>query len=235
VSIAIFFNTYKLLELFTQIAYDNYMKLLLQALILALSFVLVFIWEQTPLANFTIQALAFLVIVYFIVAARNKGSGFLTLGGEGPWGIFILNSIILLLIFATGSINSSVFFLLYFLGFGIAFAFEPIAIVVFIVGALLIFLPDALKGDITGNLLKVGSVLLISPLAYFFGKEYRKSDSEQVQIEALEERTKDAADTISEDVEKVIKDEKQNLKEADVEKLNEILEETEELRAESKK
>ena len=84
------------------------------------------------------------------------------------------------------------------------------------------FLPNALQGDTFGNFLKIGSLLLISPLAYFFGREYRKSDSQEGDIEALEERTKEAADTISEDVEEVIKDEKANLKEQDVQKLNEI-------------
>ncbi len=210
------------------------MKLFLQALILILSFVLVFSWEQTPLSGYTIQALGALIVVYLLISARRKGRGFLTLGGDGPWGIFILNSIVLLLIFSTGSINSPLFFLLYFLGFGIAFVFEPPAIFIFILGAVLVFLPDALKGDTFGNFLKVGSVLLISPLAYFFGREYRKSDRDEANIEALEERTKEAADTISEDVEEVVKNEKQNLKQEDVEKLNEILEETEDLRLESK-
>ncbi len=211
------------------------MKLLLQAFVLVLSFVAVFVWEQTPLSGFTIQALAVLVILYLLFAARKKGQGFLTMGGDGPWGIFILNTIILLLIFATGSVSSPVFFLLYFLGFGIAFVFEPPAIFVFLIGAVLIFLPDTLAGDVTGNILRVGSLLLISPLAYFFGREYRRSDKEENDMEALSERTKEAADTISEDIEEVIKDEKENLKEEDMEKLNEILEETEDLRLESKK
>lgn len=211
------------------------MKLVLQALVLILSFVIVFIWGQTPLSDYTVQILAFLVVLYLIVSARKKGKGFLTMGGEGPWGIFILNTIILLLIFATGSISSSLFFLLYFLGFGIAFVFEPPAIFVFIVGAVLVFLPDALKGDTFGNFIKVGSLLLISPLAYFFGREYRKSDKQEDDIQALDERTKEAADTISEDIEEVVKNEKQNLKQEDMEKLNEILEETDDLRQESKK
>lgn len=210
------------------------MKLILQALVLILSFALVFIWDQTPLSGYTIQTLGVLVVLYLVISARRKGQGFLTLGGDGPWGIFILNTIVLLLIFSTGSISSSLFFLLYFLGFGIAFVFEPPAIFVFIVGAVLVFLPDALRGDTFGNFLRVGSILLISPLAYFFGREYRKSDRDDANIEALEERTKEAADTISEDVEEVVKNEKQNLKQEDVEKLNEILEETEDLRTESK-
>ena len=211
------------------------MKLLIQAIVLILSFVLVFIWQQTILSGFTIQALGVLVLLYIILSARKKGQGIMTLGGDGPWGIFILNTLILLLIFATGSISSPIFFLLYFLGFGIAFVFEPPAIFVFIIGALLIFLPDTLSGDVTGNFLRVGSLLLISPLAYFFGREYRRSDKDENDMEALQERTKEAADTISQDLEEVIKEEKENLKEKDIEKLNEILEETEDLRMESKR
>jgi hypothetical protein len=211
------------------------MKLVLQALVLILSFAIVFVWEQTPLSGYTIQILGILVALYIIVSARKKGAGFLTMGGDGPWGILILNTIVLLLIFSTGSISSGLFFLLYFLGFGIAFVFEPPAIFVFIVGAVLVFLPDALKGDILGNFLKIGSLLLISPLAYFFGREYRKSDKEEADIESLEERTTEAADTISEDVEELVKNEKESLKQVDMEKLNEILEETDDLREESKK
>jgi mevalonate kinase len=95
--------------------------------------------------------------------------------------------------------------------------------------------PDAIKGDLLVNSLKLGSLLLISPLAFFFGLQYRQSDKQDEKVEALEERTKEAADTISEDIEEVVKDEKDSLKSEDMEKLNEILEETEDLRAESAK
>ena len=104
---------------------------------------------------------------------------------------------------------------------------------VFVFGSILVFIPDALKGDLLVNSLKLGSLLLISPLAFFFGSEYRQNDKQNEAIEALEERTKEAADTISEDIEDVIKDEKANLKGEDMDKLNEILEETEDLRQES--
>ncbi|HUD09179.1 MAG TPA: hypothetical protein VMR77_00005, partial [Patescibacteria group bacterium] len=106
---------------------------------------------------------------------------------------------------------------------------------VFVLGVILVFVPDAIKGDLLVNSLKLGSLLLISPLAFFFGLQYRQSDKQDEKVEALEERTKEAADTISEDIEEVVKDEKDSLKSEDMEKLNEILEETEDLRAESAK
>lgn len=210
------------------------MKLIFQSLVIVASFAVIFIWQNTPLANYTVAILGLLVTLYLIVSGRKGGRGFLSMGGEGPWGIFILNTLILLLIFSTDSINSSLFFLLYFLGFGIAFVFEPPVTFVFILGTVLIFIPDALKGDSMDNFLKLGSLLLISPLAFFFGKEYRRVDMQQESIESLKERTKDSADTISEDVEAVINNEKENLKQKDMEKLNQVLEETEDLRQEAK-
>jgi hypothetical protein len=211
------------------------MKFLLQALVLVLSFVFVFVWKETPLTNYTVALSGALILFYILLSARKKGKGFLDMGGEGPWGIFFLNTVILLLVFSTGGIDSILFFLLYFLGFGIAFVFEPAVTFVFVLGVILVFIPDAIKGDLLVTSLKLGSLLLISPLAFFFGNEYRRNDKQDEQIEALEERTKEAADTISEDIEEVIKDEQKSLKSEDMEKLNEILEETEDLRAESAK
>ncbi len=210
------------------------MKLLLQTVVLTLSFATVFVWHNLSLANYTVPLLGGLIAIYLLLSLRKGGKGLLSMGGEGPWGIFILNTVIFLVIFSTGLLNSPLLFLLYFLAFGIAFAFEPVSVFVFVVGAVLIFYPEAIKTDIMFNSLKLGSLLLISPLAFFFGKEYRKSDKKEVKMEALEERTKEAADTIAEDIEKVIEDEKQNLKNEDIDKLNEVLEETEDLRAESK-
>jgi len=103
-----------------------------------------------------------------------------------------------------------------------------------VLGTIFVFAPELFKTDALPNILKIGSLVLISPLAFFFGREYRVNDEKEEELEALEERSKDAADTISQDIERVIKDEKANLKEEDLQKLNEVLEETEDLRAESK-
>lgn len=209
------------------------MKLILQSFILLLSFIIIFVWQNSFLATYTVPLLGGMIALYLIIAARKKGAGFLSLGGEGPWGIFLLNTVIFLLIFSTGSITSPLFFLLYFLGFGVAFVFEPVITFVFVMGAVIVLLPDALQNDVTDSLIKLSSLILISPLAFFFGREYRQNEKENEEIEALKERTNDSADTISEDIEEVIKDERENLKDKDMQKLNEILEETEDLRAES--
>ncbi len=192
---------------------------------------MVFIWNNSGLSEQTVPILGLLVLIYLILSARKKGKAFLTMGGDGPLGIFILNSVILLLIFSTGSIDSPLFFLLYFLAFGIAFVFEPLTVFVFTIGTISILLPSA--GNNSENLLLLGSLLLISPLAYFFGREYRKSDKKDAEVEAIRERSEFAADEISKDVEEVLKD--KNLDSKDIERLNEILEETDDLREETKK
>jgi len=88
--------------------------------------------------------------------------------------------------------------------------------------------------ELSQSLLKLGSLALISPLAYFFGREYKARDIASEKVNALKERTKEAADNISEDIDEVLGDEKANLRQKDVEKLNEVLEETEDLREESR-
>lgn len=208
------------------------MKVLEESLVLILSFIIVLAWSSVNFQTLTAPFLGLLVATYLILSLRKRGKGFITLGGDGPWGIFILNTLIFVLVFATGSVNSPLFFLLYFLSFGISFVFEPATTFIFIIGALIILLPDAFRIDLTDNIIKLSSLVLISPLAYFFGKEYRNREKDEEEIVELEEGAKEAADTISEDVDEVLDDEKGILDKKDVEKLNDVLEETEELRTE---
>ncbi len=211
------------------------MKVLIHTAVLLLSFGIIFVWQQTPLVGYTIQALALLVLLYIIAQfVRRRRNPEKTYSGGIP-DVFALNTAIFLLIFATGGLASWFFFLLYFLGFGITFIFEPITVFVFAIGAIAVFIPNVLtNGGSLGTYVQLGSFLLISPLPYFFGKEYRDREEQETEIESLEERSEDAGTTIAQDVEEVLKNEKKNLKSEDVEKLNEILEETEDLRSETK-
>lgn len=198
------------------------MKFLQESGLLTLSFIFVFIWQLTPLADFTIPALGLLILLYFITSARRKDGGFL-MQGDGIWSIFILNTIILLLIFSTGGFTSNLFFLLYFLGFGIAFVFQPATVFVFMIGTILVFLPDALKDDVYGNMLWLGSFVLISPIAYYFGREYRKRQEQDEEISK-------STSQIKKDVENIKQRHKNTLSETDKEDLNNIEAESERLK-----
>lgn len=210
------------------------MKFFLHSLTLILSFGLIFAWEQSPFTDYTVQVLAVMVVLYVGVQfLRRKKNPEKAYGGGVP-DVFALNTAIFLLIYATGQMSSWFFFLLYFLGFGITFIFEPATVFVFALGTIAIFIPEVIKnGGSLGTYIQLGSFILISPLPYFFGREYRDREEQESEIENLEERSQEAGTTIAKDVEEVLENEKKNLKEEDVEKLNEILEETEDLRSET--
>lgn len=211
------------------------MKLVLQSLLLIASFAFVYVWQASPLAQYTVQAFGFFMFLFILISVKNRGFDANRLfGKDGTFAIFILNTIVLLMIFTTGSLSSTFFFLLYFLGFGVAFVFEPITVFVFMAGAMLIFVPEAMVNEQMSNFLKIGSLALICPLAYFFGREFRGREVQEANVEAMKERTKDAADTISKDVGHVLEDEKDELSSQTVDKLNEVLEEADDLRAETK-
>jgi hypothetical protein len=209
------------------------MSLAVQSATLAISFAVVYIWENSPLKDNSFQLLGLLIALYLILVARKKGRTLFQIGEHGNVGIFILNTLVLLLIFSTGGLDSPLFFILYFIAFGIAFVFDPLMVFVFIAGAVLVFIPQVGTINTSADILKIASIVLVSPLAYFFGREYRKSDSQDEQLNATIEREKEAADTISKDVKDLIEAEKGLLKNEDLEKLNEILEEAQDLREES--
>lgn len=158
------------------------MKFLRQSILLICSFALIFAWQNSPLANYTIIALGFLIFMYLFVSVRKKKFNPFDMEKESLSSIFILNTVIFLLIFTTGALASPLFFLLYFLGFGLVFVFEPAIVFIFAIGTVLIFLQLIIKDDIVGNLVKVGLLCLTSPLAFFFGKEFIEKDKDLQKI-----------------------------------------------------
>ncbi|GIW62060.1 MAG: hypothetical protein KatS3mg089_0912 [Patescibacteria group bacterium] len=222
-------------------------QLLKQALFLFTSFGVVFLWKESTFVEFTIPLLGFLVFLYLLLASKkpllwkksqsventqqhsleqNKKKIF----NKDEINIFILNTIVFLLIFSTGSLKSPLFFLLYFISFGIAFVLLPQIVFVFILGSILIFIPDALSNQtpsdtklLSENLVKLASLGLISPLAYFFGKEYQERLIHQ-------EKDKEVAEIISNEAANVLNNEEEKLSEEDKEQLVDIIEESEKLK-----
>lgn len=200
------------------------MRYLTNSLILVSSFILIYIEEQF-LSDYRAQIIGLLIIGYFAVAfLRNKYQHDLQTFNHAS-DIFIVNSVVLLLIIATGSLYSPIFFLLYFLCFGITFIFEPISVFIFAIGAVLIFLPQALTNYALESFIKIGSLFIIAPLAFFFGKEYKDRERLDKKLES----TKKSAQKISQDITDVIKEEP-SLSPEDFRKLNEVLRESEKVK-----
>lgn len=137
--------------------------------------------------------------------------------------VFAIIAFVLLIVFLSGGIRSPIFFLTYFIFFGLAFIFEPIMIFFFLLCLIVVFMPQAVQDDVFGNSLKLLSLVFLSPIAFFFGREYKRR-------EKLREKVKATTSSIIEDAEDMLKtrDKNERLKKAE-----EIIEEARELQKEN--
>jgi len=143
-------------------------KFFLHLVFLFLAVVTTFIWTQHPTLSFyNLQLIAALLIVWFLkqklFSTPEQNSTGKTLDA------LILTIVILLLVFATGGASSPLFFLLYFLLFGLSFLFEP-PITITLAFILLVFLTPSIQTS--NEVAALLSLFLITPLALYFGKLY---------------------------------------------------------------
>lgn len=214
--------------------YDIFMDLknnqYFQALLVLFSFLLVFFWQNSPLGTYSGPMIGFLVFLFLLISFKNKNN----LNFGGPINFFILNSVTLLLIFMTGGIESDLFTILYFLLFAASFIMDPRVVFIIPLGVIIVFWSQIFEGETLSNFIKIGSLILLTPLAYFFGKQFKNSDQQNDEVIKTKERAVDAADEISKDVKDVVESANNKLTDTEMNKLNEILEETEDLRQEKK-
>jgi len=145
---------------------------------------LTFIWTKNPsFSAYTLQLIAFLVIFYFLNKRLAKVRFNLALGIDG----LILSLVTLLLVSASGGLASPLFFLVYILLFGLAFLFDPAVIAFFTV--FLVFLFWGQAKDLA-SLLQLIGLLLMTPLALFFGRQYLKVLEEEQKIKILKKEKK---------------------------------------------
>lgn len=145
-------------------------RFLLHTILLIASTAGVYLWLSSPLAHFTLQLVAVLVLLYvgshWLKSHRPKWFHKSTITLD----LTILTSMILLLVTETGALTSPFFFLCYFLLFGVAMLYEIEATLV-LTGVLVLyfmFLPDP-------NFTQIISLVMITPLAIFTGHSYEKN------------------------------------------------------------
>ncbi len=168
--------------------YNLYMKYLTQSAVLLLSTFFVLIVAETPLSPYIPAFLILIGIVstiYAIILKQKRRGQEVFLGNNKE--VFTIIVFVLLIIFLTGGIRSPIFFLTYFIFFGLAFIFEPVMIFFFLLCLVGIFVPQAMQDDVFGNILKLLSLLFLSPIAYFFGREYKRRERIQQKIKASTE------------------------------------------------
>lgn len=177
--------------------------LILHSLFLITAVVLAFFWTNSPvLSAYTLQLIAFFVILFFInqFLARKKDSfkpaSFLKISNLTIDAV-VFTLIVMLLVYSSGGLTSPLFFLVYFLMFGLSLLFEP-AITLSLTGIIIIFfLLTPGKQDPLAEALQLLSLILITPLALFFGNQYLKLLKSQEKIKILEDEKKIVEEQIS--------------------------------------
>lgn len=155
------------------------MKTLRPLLVLSLTGLFAWIWVHHPqLAPYSLQLVALGAV---IILAKNlmKNSSF------GLIDLIIINGIVSLLAFSTGGPSSPFFFLFYFLLFALAFLLDPETAIVFSLILIILLTPQIESGS---DLAEVFSLLLVTPLAFFFGQEYLKNLTNQKRIKIFQQK-----------------------------------------------
>ena len=158
-----------------------------RTLLLSLSIIFVFAWTSSPALNiYNLQLTGALILLYFVsrIIFRSVARSFYV-------ATIVLICIVLLLIFSSGGISSPIFFILDFLLFAIALLLAPYQAAVASVILISIFIfqnHSSLNTSIIVNLL---SLVLITPLAVVFSKNYLQNLQSEGKITLLKEAIKD--------------------------------------------
>jgi hypothetical protein len=175
------------------------------------------------LSSMEIPLIGGLTFCYLLITFhRNPFRRRVSVGHDIPT-IAILSTVILLLIISTGGLNSLLFFLLYFLLFSISFVLMPEVVFVFTASVVVLFLPTLLSHMTPDAGIKLGSLALFSPLAYFFGKIFQSEDqTEQLNTEKTTSLI-NTAEQIKSDVSELLLQQQASLKSEQIEKLQDVV------------
>lgn len=148
-------------------------------LILSLTGLFAWIWVNHPqLAPYSLQLVALGAII-ILVRSLVKNSSF------GLLDLTIINGIISLLVFSTGGPSSPLFFLFYFLLFALAFLLDPESAIIFSLILTFLLTPQMETWSDFGEAF---SLVLVAPIAFFFGQEYLKNLTNQKQIKTFQKK-----------------------------------------------
>jgi len=144
------------------------------------------IWTIWPVTSFySLQLVAILVIAYILKPVIFKHKK-ISLDLDNKINAFILSSTVLLLVFSTNGAESPFFFMVYFLLFGIAFLFSAKTTIAYSI-ILITLLSNQIESP--QNLLRLFSLVFVTPLALFFGKQYLQNLEAQKQIKILRKQS----------------------------------------------
>ena len=160
------------------------MRFFTQSATLLLASAIVLIIISTPLSSYMAPILGLVIalsVIFIVIRQRSRRDEELFVGSNKE--VFTITLALLLSIFLTSGLNSSLFFLLYFLLFGIVFLFEPGTVFVLLLGLGAVFFQSLNEGDLISNLIKLGSLVFLSPISYFFGREFQRREKLSQEVE----------------------------------------------------
>jgi hypothetical protein len=165
------------------------LSFLIHSLFLLTAIGLTFVWVNHPtLSLYTLQLIAFFILFYFLntkLKTKNE-SNLKKYALSQLITAIIFTMVVLLLVVSTGSLSSPLFFLIYFLLFGLSLTLEP-TITVSLSGFLIIFFLLTNPLDAVNHLTSLASLILITPLSLFFGKQYLKVLAQKGKIRILKQ------------------------------------------------
>lgn len=161
---------------------------LIHSLFLITAVVLTYLWTSSnSLSGYTIQLIAVFILFYFAnqfffkKKPLNKTKKIID--------ALIFTLVILLLVGSTGSLSSPLFFLVYFLMFGLALLVGPTATLALALAMVLLFGLTSEKTEPTREAMQLFSLLLVAPLASFFSSQYLKALEAEDKITILKKET----------------------------------------------
>jgi len=127
-----------------------------------------YFFSISPLSPYTPQFIALLSVVFLLFSLFKK-----------HFSIHLIAFIISLIIFDSNGLSSPFFFLIYFLLFTIAFQNPPTTTLTYSLG-LILLLSQSLNS--LSSLVPLISLLFITPLAWFIGKQYLDKTKTENQL-----------------------------------------------------
>jgi len=159
----------------------------MRTLLLAFAIISIFAWTESPiLSSYNLQLTGALIILYFV-----SRSAFRRLERPFFLATIVLVSIVLLLIFSTGGINSPIFFILFFLLFAIALLLAPNQAVIASALLVSIFLWQNFQNLTSSTIIDLISLIMMTPLAVVFSRSYLKYLQSVGKITLIKEIVKD--------------------------------------------
>lgn len=158
------------------------MQKITHMLLIMASFITLFAFIHSPFAIYSPYLFAFLVLISLIEPVIRTTIT-INLDQDNLLTTAVVIMLILLICAMTGGFLSPFFFLFYFLCFVVSFFLDPTMVIVLIVATLLMFVPDIVIVSLMDSSLRIGSLILMAPLAYVFGKNYREDKMMRQKLE----------------------------------------------------